>query len=273
VNDVSPVPFPQPVVLQPEDFRGRIAFHAAATEVAAAARARLVVRYGEVATEEAAAIISLGGDGCMLETQHRWLGRNIPIYGMNCGSVGFLMNDYREDGLEERLADAQAAVLHPLRMRTTAADGSVAEALAINEVSLLRETRQAAKVRILVDGKIRLPELICDGVLVATPAGSTAYNLSAHGPIVPLGANLLPLTPISAFRPRRWRGALLPGDAEVVFEILEADKRPVAAVADYTEVRDVRRVEVREDRSVALTLLFDPDHGLSERIIAEQFTV
>jgi NAD+ kinase len=209
----------------------------------------------------------------MLETQHRLLGRNLPIYGMNCGSVGFLMNDYREDSLPQRLADAQAAVLHPLRMRATDAHGAVQEALAINEVSLLRETRQAAKIRILVDGKERLPEVICDGVLVATPAGSTAYNLSAHGPIVPLGANLLPLTPISAFRPRRWRGALLPADAEVVFEILEAAKRPVAAVADYTEVRDVRRVEVREDRSVTLTLLFDPDHGLHERIIAEQFTV
>jgi NAD+ kinase len=273
VTDLTPAPFPQPVLLRPVDFRGRIAFHAATTEVAAAARARLAARYGEVPTEKAAAIVALGGDGCMLEAQHRWLGRNIPIYGMNCGSVGFLMNEYREDRLEERLAEAQAAVLHPLRMRATTENGSLSEALAINEVSLLRETRQAAKVRILVDGKVRLTELICDGVLVSSPAGSTAYNLSAHGPIVPLGANLLPLTPISAFRPRRWRGALLPADAEVVFEILEAEKRPVAAVADYTEVRDVRRVEVREDRSVTLTLLFDPDHGLSERIIAEQFTV
>ena len=158
-------------------------------------------------------------------------------------------------------------------MAAHGADGGVQEALAINEVSLLRETRQAAKIRILIDGKERLEELVCDGVLVSTPAGSTAYNLSAHGPIVPLGANLLPLTPISAFRPRRWRGALLPAEAQVVFEILEPEKRPVAAVADYTEVRDVRRVEVREDRSITLTLLFDPDHGLSERIIAEQFTV
>ncbi|MBX6744109.1 MAG: NAD kinase [Acetobacteraceae bacterium] len=265
--------FPVPVKARPEDFAGRISFVAAPTEVAAAARARLAARYGEVPPEQAAVIVALGGDGCMLETQHRLLGRNIPVYGMNCGSVGFLMNDYREDGLLQRLADAQAAVLHPLRMRTTDAAGAQAEALAINEVSLLRETRQAAKIRILVDGKVRLPELICDGILVSTPAGSTAYNLSAHGPIVPLGANLLPLTPISAFRPRRWRGALLPSDAEVVFEILEAEKRPVAAVADYTEVRDIRRVEVREDRSVTLTLLFDPDHGLSERIIAEQFTV
>jgi NAD+ kinase len=273
VNDALAVPFPHPMALRPEDFAGRIAFLAACTETALAARDRLVGRYGDATPETAAAIVALGGDGCMLETQHRLLGRNLPVYGMNCGSVGFLMNDYREDALAERLAVAQAAILHPLRMRATSADGAVQEALAINEVSLLRETRQAAKIRILVDGKERLRELICDGVLVSTPAGSTAYNLSAHGPIVPLGANLLPLTPISAFRPRRWRGALLPGEAEVVFEILEAEKRPVAAVADYTEVRDVRRVEVREDRSLSLTLMFDPDHGLSERIIAEQFTV
>ncbi len=259
--------------LTAEALQGRVAFLAAATDQAAEARNRLVARYGDAPVDRAAIIVALGGDGCMLETQHRLLGRNLPVYGMNCGSVGFLMNDYREEELLPRLALAQAAVLHPLRMRTAAADGSTQEALAINEVSLLRETRQAAKIRILVDGKVRLPELICDGILVSTPAGSTAYNLSAHGPIVPLGANLLPLTPISAFRPRRWRGALLPSDAAVVFEIVEAEKRPVAAVADYTEVRDVRRVEVREDRGVSLTLLFDPDHGLSERIIAEQFTV
>jgi NAD+ kinase len=263
----------QPMPLRPEDIAGRIGFHAAPTPKAMEARARLAARYGEVPPEQAAVLVALGGDGAMLEAQHRLLGRNIPIYGMNCGSVGFLMNDYREEDLPRRLADAQSAVLHPLRMRATAEDGSLHEALAINEVSLLRETRQAAKIRILVDGKVRLPELICDGVLVSTPAGSTAYNLSAHGPIVPLGANLLPLTPISAFRPRRWRGALLPSSAEVVFEILEAEKRPVAAVADYTEVREVRRVEVREDTGVSLTMLFDPDHGLSERIIAEQFTV
>ena len=268
-----PASFPVPVLARPEDFEGRIRFVASTAEVARRARARLAARYGDAPLDGAAAIVSLGGDGCMLETQHRLLGRNLPVYGMNCGSVGFLMNEYREDALPQRLAAAQAAVLHPLRMRTTGAAGATHEALAINEVSLLRETRQAAKIRILVDGKVRLPELICDGVLVATPAGSTAYNLSAHGPIVPLGANLLPLTPISAFRPRRWRGALLPAEAEVVFEVLEAEKRPVAAVADYTEVREVRRVEVREDRGVSLTLLFDPDHGLSERIIAEQFTV
>lgn len=258
---------------RPPDLSGRIAFLSTTTEVATAARGRLAARYGDAPPEEAAVIVALGGDGGMLETQHRLLGRNLPVYGMNCGSVGFLMNDYREDDLLRRLAEAQAAVVHPLRMCATGAGGEKREALAINEVSLLRETRQAAKIRILVDGKARLEELICDGILVSTPAGSTAYNLSAHGPIVPLGAELLPMTPISAFRPRRWRGALLRSDARVVFEILEAEKRPVAAVADYTEVRDVRRVEVREDRSVSLTMLFDPDHGLSERIIAEQFTV
>ena len=250
-----------------------IAFLAAPTEVARAAQDQLAERYGAAPLDRASVVVALGGDGMMLETQHRMLGRNLPVYGMNCGSVGFLMNDYREDGLVERLAAAQAAVLHPLRMRAFTATAEPEEALAINEVSLLREIRQAAKIRVLVDGKVRLPELICDGILISTPAGSTAYNLSAHGPIVPLGANLLPLTPISPFRPRRWRGALLPGDAEVVFEVLEHDKRPVSATADYTEVRGVRRVEVCEDRSVALTMLFDPDHGLSERIIAEQFTV
>jgi NAD+ kinase len=250
----------------------RIAFLAAQTEAAQAARAALARHYGDAAPETAEYIVALGGDGAMLETQHRFLGQNRPIYGMNRGSVGFLMNDYREDALPERLAAAQAAHLHPLRMRAETNLGTE-ETLAINEVSLLRETRQAAKLRILVDGKERLAELICDGVLVSTPAGSTAYNLSAHGPIVPLDARLLPLTPISAFRPRRWRGALLPSSAAVVFEVIEPDKRPVSATADYTEVRDVRRVEVREDREVTMTMLFDPDHSLSERIIAEQFTV
>ena len=192
---------------------------------------------------------------------------------MNRGSVGFLMNPFSEDDLRGRLARAQEAVLRPLRMRAVTAAGTVHEALALNEVSLLRQHRQTAKIRITVDGRVRLPELMCDGVLVSTPAGSTAYNLSAHGPIVPLSANLLPLTPISAFRPRRWRGALLPSTAEVLFEMLEAEKRPVAAVADYTEVRDVISVAVSEDRTVAAKMLFDPDQGLSERIIAEQFTV
>jgi NAD+ kinase len=251
----------------------RVAILAGQSTEAQKARAALVARYGSAAEEEADMVVALGGDGFMLETLHRFLRRGLPVYGMNRGSVGFLMNDYREDDLPARLAAAQTAIVHPLRMVALRDNAPTVEALAINEVSLLRESRQAAKIRILVDGKARLPELICDGILVSTPAGSTAYNLSAHGPIVPLSANLLPLTPISAFRPRRWRGALLPSDATVVFDILEPDKRPVAAVADYTEVRDVTRVEVREARDVSLTLMFDPDHGLSERIIAEQFTV
>lgn len=252
-----------------------VAFVASVTRPAQAARERLVSQYGDCAVEDADVIVALGGDGFLLETLHGLLdsGRAVPVYGMNCGSVGFLMNPFAEEELPERLGRAQAATLHPLRMHAVTRGGSVEEALAFNEVSLLRQIRQAAKVRITVDGRVRLEELACDGVLVSTPAGSTAYNLSAHGPILPLSANLLPLTPISPFRPRRWRGALLPSSAEVVFEVLEPDKRPVAAVADFTEVRDVALVAVSEDRGVATTLLFDPDQELSERIIAEQFTV
>jgi NAD+ kinase len=250
----------------------RVAFVGAPTAFAMASRDRLEARYQGCEPAEADVVVALGGDGFMLETLHRMLGRRLPVYGMNCGSVGFLMNAFSEDDLITRLAQSQAAVLHPLRMHAVTVAGAVEEALALNEVSLLRQLRQAAKIRITIDGRPRLAELICDGVLVATPAGSTAYNLSAHGPIVPLSANLLPLTPISAFRPRRWRGALLPSTAEVLFEVLEPDKRPVAAVADFTEVRDVLSVAVSEDRSVAVTVLFDPDQGLSERIIAEQFT-
>ena len=252
---------------------GRISFHAATTPLATDARNRLVARYGDCPLTQASVAVALGGDGSMLETIHRVLERDIPVYGMNCGSVGFLMNTFSEDDLPDRLARAQAAELHPLRMRAVARGGEEQEALAFNEVSLLRQLRQSAKIRITIDGTVRLAELSCDGVLISTPAGSTAYNLSAHGPIVPLSANLLPLTPISAFRPRRWRGALLPSSAQVVFEVLEADKRPTAAVADFTEVRDVISVAVSEDRSVTVTVLFDPDRGLSERIIAEQFTV
>ena len=251
----------------------RISFLASPTPLAQESRDRLVARYGDCPPEQAQAVVSLGGDGFMLETLHRLLDRDIPVYGMNCGSVGFLMNGFDEDDLLPRLARAQEAVLHPLRMRATTAAGAIQDALALNEVALLRQLRQAAKIRITVDGRVRLPELMCDGVLVSTPAGSTAYNLSAHGPIVPLSANLLPLTPISAFRPRRWRGALLASSAEVVFDVLEAEKRPVAAVADFTEVRDVTRVTVREDRAIRAKILFDPDQGLSERITAEQFTV
>jgi len=250
----------------------RLAFVAAATPLATQSRERLVARYGCVSEDRADVVVALGGDGLMLETLHRLMGRGLPVYGMNCGSVGFLMNAYREEDLPERVANAQPTILYPLRMRAETADGRTEEALAINEVSLLRQLRQTAKIRITVDGTVRLPELSCDGVLVSTPAGSTAYNLSAHGPIVPLSANLLPLTPISAFRPRRWRGALLPATAEVRFDILESDKRPVAAVADSREVRDVMSVTVKEDRSQSLTVLFDPDQALSERIIGEQFT-
>jgi NAD+ kinase len=252
---------------------GEIAFIAAPTKLAMDARMALTARYGDCPLARAGVVVALGGDGCMLETIHQALALNIPVYGMNRGSVGFLMNTYDEDDLPGRLSRAQAAVLHPLRMHAITATGSVEEALAFNEVSLLRQIRQAAKIRISVDGRVRLEELSCDGVLISTPAGSTAYNLSAHGPIVPLSANLLPMTPISAFRPRRWRGALLPSTADVLFEVLEADKRPTAAVADFTEVRDVVSVAVSEDRTVAVTVLFDPQQGLSERILAEQFTV
>lgn len=251
----------------------RIAFVASDAPLAQESRARLAARYGDLPPEGAQAVVCLGGDGFMLETMHRLLDSDVPTYGMNCGSVGFLMNPFAEDDLPARLARAQEAVLHPLRMHAVTREGVVEEALALNEVALWRQLGQAAKIRITVDGRVRLAELVCDGVLVATPAGSTAYNLSAHGPIVPLSANLLPLTPISAFRPRRWRGALLPSSADVLFEVLEPDKRPVAAVADFTEVRHVVSVAVSEDRTVRATVLFDPDQGLSERIIAEQFTV
>jgi len=253
----------------------RITFAAAPTRLAQECLARLAIRYGNHVDDAADVVVALGGDGLMLEALHRMMARGDtrPVYGMNCGSVGFLMNGFGEDELPERLGRAQAAILHPLRMHAVTQTGAVEEALALNEVSLLRQLRQAAKIRITVDGRVRLQELVCDGVLVSTPAGSTAYNLSAHGPIVPLSANLLPLTPISAFRPRRWRGALLPSTVDVLFEVLEQDKRPVAAVADFTEVRDVASVAVSEDREVVVTVLFDPDQGLSERIIAEQFTV
>ncbi|MEQ8967741.1 MAG: NAD kinase [Azospirillaceae bacterium] len=250
-----------------------IGFVAADTPEAGTAHAALVKRYGGVDPDAADVVVALGGDGLMLECLHRFMDRDVPIFGMNCGSVGFLLNRYREDGLVERLHGSQTVMLHPLRMRADTVDGEHVEALAINEVSLLRETRQTAKLRIQVDSIVRLSELICDGVLVATPAGSTAYNLSAHGPIIPLGAGVLALTPISAFRPRRWRGALLPHHAEIGFDVLEAAKRPVSAVADYTEVREVARVRVCEDRAVTLRLLFDPEHNLEERILKEQFEV
>ena len=248
-----------------------LAFVASDSDPARQAARELAQRYGSVAPETADVIVALGGDGFMLETLHKGLPRATPIYGMNRGSVGFLLNKFRDDDLVEHIAKAMSVVLHPLRMRTTRTDGTREEALAINEVSLLRQTRQTAKLRISINGVVRLDELMCDGILLATPAGSTAYNLSVHGPIIPLGAGVMALTPISAFRPRRWRGALLPHDAVVGIEMLESAKRPVSAVADFTEVREVRDVEIREDRSVKLTLLFDPDQDLAERMLKEQF--
>ena len=226
--------------------------------------------YGDPGAENASAIVALGGDGLMLQTLHAFVGRDIPIYGMNFGSVGFLMNEFRDAELPQRVAAAEPARVHPLLMRASCASG-VREALAFNEVSLLRETRQAAKLRITLDGKIRLSELICDGILVSTPAGSTAYNLSAHGPILPIDSALLAITPLSPFRPRRWRGALLPHRAQIRLDILEADKRPVSATADNLEVREVTGVDVAEDRSTTMTMLFDAGHSLNERILAEQF--
>jgi len=260
-------------MFKPEPFVTRLTFEASDRPEAQEARARLIERYGDAGEAEAQAIVALGGDGFMLETVHRRRESGKPIYGMNRGSVGFLMNEYSEDGLLDRINAAEKAVIHPLRMTAQDIRGETHVALAFNEVSLLRQTRQTAKLRISVDGKVRLGELQCDGALVATPAGSTAYNLSAHGPIIPLDAKILALTPISAFRPRRWRGALLAHTAKVAFDVLEADKRPVSAVADNFEVRDVTQVKVAEDREVSITMLFDAGRSLEERVLAEQFSV
>ena len=249
----------------------RIAFVASEAEQAQRALQELRQRYGTIAPEHATVIVPLGGDGFMLETLHRFAGRDVPIFGMHRGSVGFLMNSYRVEGLVERIAEAQPVELHPLEMATTDLAGICQHAMAFNEVSMLRESRQAAKLRVSVDGIVRLDELMADGVLVCTPVGSTAYNFSAYGPIIPLGAGVLGLTPISAFRPRRWRGALLPHGARVKIEALETDKRPVSAVADFTEVRDVVAVEIHENRDIAMTLLFDHEANLEERVLKEQF--
>ena len=251
--------------------RPRIAIVAAETEAAQQALAELCRRYPCVEPDKAEIVIPLGGDGFMLETLHRCLPLGVAIYGMHRGSVGFLMNSYRPDGLYERLAEAQPVVLHPLEMIARDAEGLNHRAIAFNEVSLLRESRQAAKLRIIVDGVVRLDELMADGILVATPVGSTAYNLSAHGPIIPLGGGVLALTPISAFRPRRWRGALLRHEAQIRIDALETDKRPVSAVADFTEARDVVSVEIRENRDISVTLLFDREANLEERVFKEQF--
>ncbi|MBV9509557.1 MAG: NAD kinase [Caulobacteraceae bacterium] len=251
----------------------RLSFAASDRPEAQAARARLIERYGDTPEAQAQVIVALGGDGFMLEMLHRTLASHLPIYGMNQGSVGFLMNEYGEDELLDRINAAERAQIHPLVMSTLDAGGRRERALAINEVSLLRQTRQTAKLRISIDGKARMAELVCDGVMVATPAGSTAYNLSAHGPIIPLDARVLALTPISAFRPRRWRGALLPHTAAVRLEVLEADKRPVSAVADNFEVRDIMQVDIAEDRNIKLCMLFDAGRSLEERVLAEQFSV
>ncbi|WP_417513265.1 NAD kinase [Minwuia sp.] len=249
----------------------RISFKWSHTPAAESAAETLIARYGDLPAEEADVIVALGGDGFMLQMLHEYLARDIPIYGMNKGTIGFLMNQFQEENLLERINAATMAGIHPLRMVAEPESGGKQEALAINEVSLLRQTRQAAKVRIEIDGRVRMEELICDGLLLSTPAGSTAYNLSAHGPILPLTAGVLALTPISAFRPRRWRGALLPKEATVSFEVREMYKRPVSAVADTFEVRHVKRVTVSEAKDVTMRLLFDSEHSLEERILNEQF--
>jgi NAD+ kinase len=249
----------------------RIAFVASDTPEAQGALQRISAQYGNADIAGADVIVALGGDGLMLETLKRHMHDRIPIYGMNRGSVGFLMNEYREDNLLERLERAELSRIHPLSMTAMDKYGSTHAALAINEVSVFRETYQIAKLRILVDGTERLDELACDGLLISTPAGSTAYNLSAYGPILPINARLLALTPISPFRPRRWRGALLPAAARIEMEVLEAKKRPVSAVADNTEIRSVVRVTVEEASEIDILMLFDSGHNLDERILSEQF--
>ncbi|MFT8515971.1 MAG: NAD kinase [Acetobacter persici] len=256
------------------DVPERIAFLAAPTDVARHEFDRLTRQYGNCHPGDADVVVCLGGDGFMLETLRVVLEQNltVPVYGMNCGSVGFLMNPMLEDSLPQRLTTTQAATLHPLRMKARTMQGDTHEELALNDDFQFSQTRQAAKNPVDLEDMVRRPELICDGALLSTPAGSTAYNLSAHGPIVPLSGNLLPLTPICPFRPRRWRGALLPSTARVGFTILEPEKRPVAAVADSIEIRDVVSVQIHEDRTLAVTVLFDPGQTLSERITAEQFS-
>jgi NAD+ kinase len=249
----------------------RVAFVASDAEAAQQALADVSRTYGTIDPAEADIIVPLGGDGFMLETLHRFAGKGVSIFGMHRGSVGFLMNPYQLDGLAERLDTAQRVTLYSLEMAATQESGAVTRAIAFNEVSLLRETRQAAKLKISVDGVVRLEELMADGILLATSVGSTAYNLAAHGPIIPLDAEILALTPISAFRPRRWRGALLRRGARVRIDCLETEKRPMSAVADFTEVRDITAVEIAENRDIAMTLLFDRDANLQERVFKEQF--
>ena len=249
----------------------RLGFLSSGTPDADVALVELREAYGGVPIEEADVLVALGGDGLMLQALHRAMASRKPIYGMNRGTVGFLMNDYAVDGLMDRIAAAKPSIVHPLLMSVESVDGAVSEARAINEVALWRQTFQAIKMRVSVDGKERLEELVADGLMIATPAGSTAYNLSANGPILPLESPLMALTPISPFRPRRWRGALLPDRAEVVIDVLESEKRPVIAAADQFEVRNVLRMTVRMDHAIGLVLLHDPGHSLDERILREQF--
>jgi NAD+ kinase len=251
----------------------KLAFSASRRPEAQEALRVLVKRFGSIPEDEADVIVALGGDGAMLDTLRRRFADRKPVYGMNRGTVGFLMNEYSEDDLHARIEAAEQAHLLPLEMVAQDIHGNEHRALAINEVSLLRQTSQTARLQITVDGRERMPELSCDGVMVATPAGSTAYNLSAHGPILPIGANLLALTPVSAFRPRRWRGALLRHDAKVMIKVIAPDRRPVSASADNQEVRDIASISIKEDRSLRLNLLFDPGHALDERILREQFSV
>ena len=249
----------------------KIRFLASDADVANDAARALAARYGQSDIDKADVIVALGGDGFMLSTLYQTQKLDVPVYGMNRGTIGFLMNEYAEDDLPERLANAEEAVLNPLRMQAICVDGSTVDALAINEVSMFRNGPQAAKLRISIDGRVRMEELVCDGALVSTPAGSTAYNYSAHGPILPIGADVLALTPVAAFRPRRWRGALLPKAARVCFDVLEAEKRPVSAVADSRDAQNVLSVEVFSEANIRHRILFDPGHGLEERLIREQF--
>ena len=249
----------------------RIAFVASPAPEARTALKRLVKRYGNVTPSRADVVVALGGDGLMLRTLRKAMKAGRPIYGMHRGTIGFLMNEYRESGLRERLRAAQTTTIHPLVMQARDIKGKVHEHYAINEVSLFRQTYQVARLTIAVDDQERLSDLMADGVLVSTPAGSTAYNLSAQGPIIPINASLLAVTPIRPFRPRRWRGALLPDSACVTVTVVDPDRRPVAAVADHAEVRSVREVDIRMDHSVSMQMLFDPGHSLDERILREQF--
>lgn len=249
----------------------KIHFYAADTKKAKEAFETMTEKFGQCKEPDCDFVVVLGGDGTMLEALHEYGNSDKPVYGMNFGSVGFLMNPYEVGDLTDKLKKASAVEIYPLSMKATDLHGNIHEALAFNEVSMIRETRQAASLRISVGDVVRIPELVCDGILVSTPAGSTAYNLSAHGPILPLSSNLLALTPISAFRPRRWRGALIPAGLKITIEAMNVDKRPISATADSSEVRDVVKVEIHQSTSVSRTLLFDPDHHLEERILKEQF--